>query len=105
MSTQEISEGQLVRIMEAVTAAVRPMFQTFLDKIEELERRQSEGKPCLLLEEAANLYSVKLSTLRIMATKGTVKTTKVGKRHYVTPAEMDRVFKGEVIGKHSSRRQ
>lgn len=48
----------------------------------------------MTLETAAGKYDVKLSTLRLMCVRGTVQSVKVGKRRYVTPAEMDRHFKG-----------
>jgi len=46
------------------------------------------------LATAAPLYDVKLSTLKMMCLKGTVKSKLVGGHRYVTPAEMDKVFKG-----------
>jgi len=45
------------------------------------------------LATAAPLYDVKLSTLERMCLKGVVKSKKVGGFRYVTPAEMDKVFK------------
>lgn len=56
------------------------------------------------LETAAEQYDVKLSTLRLMATRGDIETVKVGKRRYVTPEEMDRIFKGEATREPKARR-
>jgi tRNA A37 threonylcarbamoyladenosine modification protein TsaB len=53
----------------------------------------------MALKKAAPLYGIPLSTLRLMATRGTVKAKKVGRAWYVTPAEMDRVFKGDKSGR------
>lgn len=47
----------------------------------------------MTLETAATLYDVKLSTLRLMCTRGEIESKKVGKHWFVTPAAMDRVFK------------
>jgi len=61
----------------------------------------------MTLKTAANKYDVKLSTLRLMCLRGTVKSTKPGKHRYVTLTEMDRVFKGVVAevpkGKRASK--
>lgn len=46
------------------------------------------------VKTAAALYDVKESYLRVLCTRGVVRSTLVGGRHFVTPAEMDRVFKG-----------
>jgi predicted site-specific integrase-resolvase len=51
-------------------------------------------KETLNLETASERYDVPLPTLRLWCTSGRVKSTKAGKRRYVTPAEMDRVCKG-----------
>jgi len=45
------------------------------------------------LATAAPLYDVKLSTLKMMCLKNKVKSKLVGGHRYVTPAEMDKVFK------------
>ena len=60
-------------------------------------------KETMNLETASSLYDVKLSTLRLMCVKGEVKSKKVGNHRYVTPSEMDRVFKGEVTGKAKAK--
>lgn len=62
-----------------------------------------ENKETMKLETAAPLYDVKLSTLRLMCTRGDVPSKKVGKHRYVTKASMDRVFKGEVAGKAKAK--
>lgn len=46
------------------------------------------------LGTAAPLYDISVDRLRRMCTRGEVKSTLVGGDHFVTPAEMDRVFKG-----------
>ena len=46
------------------------------------------------VKTAASLYDVKESYLRVLCTRGVVRSTLVGGRHFITPAEMDRVFKG-----------
>lgn len=46
------------------------------------------------IKTAAALYDVKVSYLQVLCTRGVVKSTLVGGRHFITPAEMDRVFKG-----------
>jgi len=52
-------------------------------------------KETMRLETAAPMYDVKLTTLRLMCTRGEVESRKVGKRRYVTKAAMDKVFKSE----------
>jgi hypothetical protein len=59
----------------------------------------------MALETAVELYDVKLSTLRLMCLRKTVKATKVGKYWYVTPAAMDKVFKGLVVPEPKAKRQ
>lgn len=54
---------------------------------------QEAVKETMTLETAAPMYDVKLSTLRLMCTRGTIASQKVGKRRYVTMAAMDAVFK------------
>lgn len=54
------------------------------------------AKETMTLKTAADLYDVKLSTLRLMCLRGKVKSTKPGKLRFVTTSEMDRVFKGIV---------
>lgn len=49
----------------------------------------------MTLETASTQYDVKLSTLRLMCVRGQIPSRKVGKRRYVTPENMDAVFKGE----------
>ena len=63
-----------------------------------------DNKETMTLDMAASRYCVKLSTLRIMCLRGTVKSTKVGKWRYVTPAAMNAVFKGEVAQDAKSKR-
>jgi len=46
----------------------------------------------MTLKTAAEMYGVKLSTLRLMCVKGTVASTKPGKHRYVTREAMDAVF-------------
>lgn len=46
------------------------------------------------VKTASSLYDVKESYLRVLCTRGVVRSTLVGGRHYITPAEMDRVFLG-----------
>lgn len=58
----------------------------------------------MTLEIAAERYNVKLSTLRLMCLRGVIKSTKPGKRRFVTPAEMDRVFKGVVAAPVKAKR-
>lgn len=58
----------------------------------------------MTLETAASKYDVKLSTLRLMCVTGKVASTKVGNRRYVTPAAMDRVFKGVEVGSARAKR-
>lgn len=48
----------------------------------------------MTLKTAAPAYDVKLSTLRDMCLRKKINGVKVGMLWYVTPAEMDRVFKG-----------
>jgi len=65
-----------------------------------------EAKETMTLETAAKLYDVKLTTLRLMCTRGTIDSQKVGKRRYVTKVTMDKIFKGEaepVKAKRSSK--
>lgn len=57
----------------------------------------------MTLETAAPMYDVKLSTLRLMCTRGDIESQKVGKRRYVTKAAMDRKFKGEAAPAKSKR--
>ena len=47
----------------------------------------------MTLANAARLYDVKLSNLRLYCIRGTLKSVKVGKSRYVTRDEMDAVFK------------
>jgi len=46
----------------------------------------------MTLKEAAQMYNVKLSTLRLMCLKQKVASTKPGKHRYVTREAMDAVF-------------
>jgi len=45
------------------------------------------------IKTAAPLYDIDPRALQTLCTRGVVKSVKVNGRHYVTPAEMDRVFK------------
>lgn len=58
----------------------------------------------MTLETAAPLYDVKLTTLRLMCTRGTIASQKVGKRRYVTRAAMDAVFKGVAVEQAKAKR-
>lgn len=53
-------------------------------------------KETMQLKTAAPLYDIDVSYLRLLCTRGEVKGQLVGGRWFVTPAEMDRVFKGVV---------
>lgn len=64
---------------------------------------ETSDKQTMTLDEAAPLYSVKLSTLRLMCIRGDVNNVKVGKRRYVTKEAMDAVFKGIVAEKPKAR--
>ena len=60
------------------------------------------------IKTAAPLYDIDPRALQTLCTRGVVKSVKVNGRHYVTPAEMDRVFKGvdalKVKGKVASKK-
>jgi hypothetical protein len=58
------------------------------------EKMDAQTKETLMLETAAQMYDVVLSTLRNQCKAGVVKAVKVGKRWYVERREMERVFKG-----------
>jgi len=48
----------------------------------------------LQIKTAAALYDLKEALLRTLCLRGTVKAHQFGGRWFITPAEMDRVFKG-----------
>jgi Helix-turn-helix domain len=88
-----VADAQLARIVEAVTAAVKPMFETILERIEGIERRQPGGKARMTVKTAAALYDVNPSTLRVWCLRGEIPgASKKGKSWYVTGEGMDQVF-------------
>lgn len=56
-----------------------------------------DKKETMKLKTAAEKYDIRIQTLQNMCLRGLLKSVRVGKFYYVTTAEMDRVFKGEVV--------
>ena len=66
--------------------------------------KQSVVKETMQVRTAAALYDVKPAYLANLLTRGIVKGQMVGGRWFVTPAEMDRVFKGIEPPKASAKK-
>ncbi|GFO60949.1 hypothetical protein GMST_32740 [Geomonas silvestris] len=66
---------------------------------EEMDRVFYPPVRTMLLETASKAYGVNLTRLRLYCTRGWVVAQKFNGTYYVTPQEMDRVFRGVVSKK------
>lgn len=62
----------------------------------ELQRMDEVMRETMQIKTAAALYDLKEAYLRTLCLRGTVKAHQFGGRWYITPKEMDCVFKGVV---------